>query len=88
MKRIENNPGRFKKKKKKPPPHDLSAMTELIKEEIGFNQKYGRGYWLRHLKKSKISYGELIGVLKEISNLPLKYNKGGRLTNILNGKVN
>ena len=68
---------------KRVPPHDLSAMTNQIDKEIGFTKKYSRGYWLNLLKKAKMTDPKFQGILKEVRNMPRKYNRGGRLTNVL-----
>lgn len=73
----------LKPKVEKAPPHELSAATELIREAGLFSKKYGRTYWLGKLKRARVSYNEIIGILKEIAQMDPKYSKGGRLTNIL-----
>ena len=65
------------------PPHELSATVELIKNEIPFTKSYGWGYWLKLVKKSNVSYTEMIGILKSLEGMDKKYNKGGVLTNKL-----
>ena len=79
-----------KEVKEKAPPHELSATTNLIDEAGLFTKKYGRSYWLGKVKRSGVSYSEMIGILKEIRNMPAQYSKGGRLTNLLTaqGKKN
>ncbi len=70
-------------KPKTAPPHELSAISEQIRTTIGFTSKYNRGYWLKLLKDSKMTDTRFQGLLKDIMNLPSKYNRGGFLTNIL-----
>lgn len=76
-----------KKSKVKPAPHELSATVKLIEDEGLFTDKYGWGYWLGKVKKAQVSYGEMFAILKDIRNMEAKYNKGGRLTNLLTLKA-
>ena len=62
-------------------PHELSASVNEIERYLPFNKKYGRGYWLRIVKKSNKSFGEVCYLLGKMNALDKKYNKGGWLTN-------
>lgn len=75
-----------KKKVTKLPPHELAASVNEIVALVGISDKYDYGYWLRLVKKSKFSFPEVLGVLKEARDLPGKYNCGGFITNKLLGK--
>lgn len=70
----------------KVPPHELSATVELIQKAGLFTKKYAWGYWLGKVKRANVGYSEMIGILKEIRGMDPKYNKGGRLTNLLTAK--
>lgn len=72
---------------KKAPPHKLAATVDLINEAGLFTVKYGYKYWLGKVKRSGVDYIEMVSVLKEIQGMKEKYNKGGRLTNILTIKA-
>lgn len=72
----------------KGPWHENAAMVERIKEEIGFQGRYGWGYWAK--KVERISYAKLNELLKEAEELNKyflsvgeKFNKGAWLTNKL-----
>jgi len=71
------------KKKTVKSPHELSATVQLLKDEGLVKGRYGFGYWLALVKKSKTSYTEMIGILKSLEGMDKKYNKGGVLTNKL-----
>ena len=62
-------------------PHELSASVNEIEKYLGFTEKYGRGYWLKMVKKSGKSFGEVCYLLGKMNCLDQKYNKGGWLTN-------
>lgn len=71
-------------KKEKYAPHQISATVDLIVESgIVKEPKYGYKYWLGKVKRAEVSYNDMIGILKEINGMSDKYNKGGRLTNLL-----
>ena len=75
------------KKREKAPPHEISATANLV-EEVGlFTKSYSRTYWMGKIKRAKVSYIEMVGILKEIQSMDPKYNKGGRLTNLLTEKA-
>lgn len=67
--------------KQKVPPHEQAAKVDLIVEIVGLNKTYNYTYWLRKVKK--FSYGDIVNICKEASNLEGKYNKGGFITNKL-----
>jgi len=68
---------------KRPPPHEISATSDLIEKAGLFKGRYKRGYWLRLIKKSGISYGGMMCLIKEMYSMDEKYNRGGWLTNKL-----
>lgn len=70
----------------KPPPHELAASVDEIIKVVGITPKYGYKYWLGKVKRSNKQYTEILGILKDIQRMDSKYNKGGRLTNILSNK--
>ena len=70
------------------PPHALAASVSEIIKVVGDHPKYGYGYWLRIVKKSKRGYGDILGLLKEIEKMDMKYPKGATLTNKLLNKGN
>lgn len=78
-----NTPRSTQQLGKKGPPHELSAAVELIKDAGLFTKKYGWSYWLGKVKRAGVTYGEMHGILKEVGGMDKKYNKGGRLTNLL-----
>lgn len=78
---------RLGKETKKAPPHELSATVNLIEEADMFTSKYNRGYWLGKVKRANVSYGEMFSIIKDIRGMDSKYNKGGRLTNLLTLKA-
>ena len=69
---------KFKGKK---PPHQLSATVDLLIEEIGTDKRYGYGYWLKKVKQSGLSYGDMEGIIKTARGLPKKYNSKGFIIN-------
>lgn len=73
---------------KAPAPHELAEMSNMIEQAGLFTAKYGRTYWLGKLKRASMSYSEMFGILKQIGNMPGKYNKGGTLTNLLTKRAN
>jgi len=74
--------------KKRTPNHELAMSVQTILDIVGVSKKYGFGYWLGVVKRSKKGYTEIIGILKELDGLPSKYNKGATLTNKLCKKKN
>lgn len=74
--------------KKRKPSHELAMSVQEIIDVVGESKKYGFGYWLGIVKRSKKSYTEIMGILKELEGLPSKYNKGAVLTNKLCKKKN
>jgi len=85
---VEDYLKKFETKKEKVPRHEIAASVDEIKKVLNFDDKgkYGYKYWLRKVKRSGKGYTEILGILKEIEAMDKKYNKGGRLTNILSGK--
>jgi hypothetical protein len=80
--------GKFKKEReveetKKRPPHEHAATVDLIQAMGLVKGKYNYKYWLGKVHSAGVDYNEMIGILKEIRNMDPKYNKGGRLTNVL-----
>ncbi len=73
----------FQKKDLKSRSEKQSVIDEIIKL-VGVSKRYGYGYW-GSLAKG-ISYGEIVSILKEIGNLPEKYNKSAVLTNKLHAQ--
>ncbi len=67
--------------KKGKTPHPKAATVNAIIELVGESKQYPYGYWLRRV--GKVSYNEMIGILKEVEAADKKYSKGGMLTNIL-----
>ena len=80
--------GKFKKDRevqdiKKRPPHEHAATVDLIQEAGLVKGNYNYKYWLGKVHSAGVDYNEMIGILKEIRTMDPKYNKGGRLTNVL-----
>jgi hypothetical protein len=69
-------------------PHELAATVNEIIKVVGLHPKYGYRYWLGKVKRSGKGYGEMAGILKEISGMDAKYPKGATLTNKLSRKIN
>ncbi len=74
--------------KKKKPPHEKSATVDLIETAGILSKKYGYTYWLGKVKQGGVTYTDMVGILKEVQGMDTKYNKGGRLTNVLTEKAN
>jgi hypothetical protein len=74
---------RYMKPKAKAPSHELAASVNEIIALVGTSKQYDYGYWLRKVKTSRMSFCEVLGVLKEARDLPGKYNQGGFITNKL-----
>lgn len=72
-------------KKGKIPPHVQSAKVDEILKVVKETKKYSYKYWLRKVKN--FSYGDVLSICKDASNLPYKYNKGGFITNKLCKKI-
>ena len=79
----EIKPFDIKLKKIVKSPHELAGTVQLIKDEGLVKGRYGFGYWLALVKKSKTSYTEMIGILKSLEGMDKKYPKGAVLTNKL-----
>ena len=76
----------FKVVKKKPPSHEKAATVNLFLDFIGgVSKDYPYTFWLR--KVGKCTYGDAIGIIKGLENLPIKYNKAGTIINQLK-KIN
>lgn len=52
-----------------------------IDRNIGFTKQYNRGFWLRAISRSGVTYNELCGLLKEANAMDSKYNRAGWLYN-------
>lgn len=81
-----------KEVKKRPPNHELAATVDEVVKVIPLTARYGYGYWLKLIKRSGVSYTEMFGILKEISNMGndktgKPYNKAGTLVNKLNKRI-
>lgn len=67
--------------KKKGPPHSKAASVDEIIKLVGENRTYNYTYWLR--KIGIASYGDVLGIIKQASDLPKGYSRGGFITNRL-----
>lgn len=67
-------------------PHELAATVNEIIKVVGEHPKYGYKYWLGMVKRSGKGYNEMLGLLKQISDMDAKYPKGATLTNKLSRK--
>lgn len=76
--------GKEFEKKKRPAPHEKSATVDEIIKVVGLSPKYGYGYWLRMIGNR--SFGEVMGMLKDIQGAPSRFPKGALLTNKLRKK--
>jgi hypothetical protein len=70
-------------KDKRSVPHELAASVDEIIKEVGLTKQYNYGYWLFMVKRSRLKYNDILGILKEANTLSAKYNKGGFITNKL-----
>ena len=87
MKKISDTLGIKRHEPVKKPPHELSATVDLIEAAGLFTKTYGYTYWLGKVKRAKVSYSEMVGIIKDVKVMPAKYSKGGRLTNLLTEKA-
>lgn len=62
------------------PPHELADSVNQIIALVGVTPKYPYGYWLRLVKKSKMTVFDIEKLVKEAAG---KEKKGGFLTNKL-----
>lgn len=70
------------KTKKKGPSHEKAATVDLFLQFVGgVSEDYPYTFWLR--KVGKCTYGDAISILKDLENLPIKYNKAGTIINRL-----
>lgn len=69
--------------KKKAPNSELAATVEEVLKVVGKTKQYDFPYWCAIVKKAKVSYVEMLGILKKIESAPDKYPKGGILVNKL-----
>jgi hypothetical protein len=72
----------------KGPTHELAATVDEISKVVPLTKKYGFGFWLKLVQKSRVSYTEMFGILKEISRATVDktgrpYNKGALLVSKL-----
>lgn len=90
MKRMSEMMGktlqRAKDKAVKKPPHEHAATVDLIQNAGLVKGKYNYKYWLGKIHSAGVDYNQMVGILKEIQSMDPKYNKGGRLTNLLTEK--
>lgn len=67
----------------KPPRHWKADIVDQIIAIVGPNKKYNFVYWLTMIKRSRRSWGDCMVILKNASQLPGEYNRGGFITNQL-----
>lgn len=68
----------------RPAPHEKAAAVDeilLCVKDEKVQKSYA--YWLGLLKRSGLSYGDVMAIVKKASGLPAKYNRGGYITNRL-----
>jgi hypothetical protein len=65
------------------PPHEKSATVNLFLDFIGEpeSKKYPYAFWLSRI--GKCTYGDAIGMIKELETLPIIYSKAGTIINKL-----
>ncbi len=66
--------------------NQIHETVEEVVKLVGTSEKYGKSYWYGVVKRKKISYSEMLGILKEVRNADRKYPKGALLTVILKKK--
>lgn len=69
-------------------PHELSTSVDEILRVVGKSMKYGYTYWLGKVKRSGLEFTRILEITKEVERMDSKYNKGGRITNILTEYAN
>lgn len=69
--------------KKRSPNSELAATVEQVLDSVGRTKQYDFPYWCAIIKKAKVSYTEMQGILKNVQSADAKYNKGALLTSIL-----
>lgn len=61
-------------------PHDLASIVDEIIAVTGEHKTYNYKYWLGKVKRSKLSFNEILNLLEKAKGLDEKYNKGGFIT--------
>ena len=76
----------LKQKSQKGPPHQKAEIVNLFLDFIGGAIKdYPYTFWLKRV--GRCTYGDAIAMMKDLENLPVKYNKAGVIINKLK-KIN
>lgn len=60
---------------------ELDAILLEIEKVIPITKQYGYNFWRGMVGKRQVGYTEMVGILKEIGNMDIKYNKGATLVN-------
>lgn len=84
---VQQNVEERRTKKTRAAPHEHAATVDLIVEAGLTSKKYNYKYWLGKIHSAGVDFNEMVGILKEIRGMDPKYNKGGRLTNILSERT-
>lgn len=71
----------FEPKEKTNAPHELADSVCHIRDHIGFNKRFGFGYWLKRVKNKGLTYFQVCELVKKAHTLDPKYNKAGWLSN-------
>ena len=70
-------------KKKRGGNSEVCAIVGEIEKIIPITKEYDYGFWLRKVGERMITYSEMVGIIKELGSMNLKYNKGATLVNML-----
>lgn len=61
-------------------PHDLASIVDEIITVAGEHKTYNYKYWLGKVKRSKLTFNEILNLVEKAKGLDEKYNKGGFIT--------
>lgn len=61
--------------------HELADSVCHIRDNIGFNERYGFGYWLKRVKKKGLTKFQVEELVSTALTLDPKYNRAGWLSN-------
>lgn len=70
-------------KKKRGGNSEICAIVSEIEKLVPITKEYNYGFWLRKIAERKVTYGEMVGIIKQLGDMHPKYNKGATLVNLL-----